>query len=345
MKTETRAKISAALKGNKNSLGHHHTAEAKAKVSAAMKGNKHGLGHPCSEEKKAKIAAANRINSAGKHPSEETRAKMSAALKGNKRTFGHHPTAETRAKMSAALKGNKNSLGHHHTAEVRAKMSAAHKGSHRSEETRAKMSAAHKGHPSCLKGRHLHTAEARAEISNRMKGNKHCLGRHLSEEAKARIGTANAINMKGKHPSEETRAKMSAALSGPKNPFYGKHHSDEIFRKILLTRQLKPTKQELRLKSILDKHFPGEWEFVGDGKVIIEGLCPDFININGKKAIIEHFGDYWHTKRGTSWRNTELGRVAAFDSYGFKCLVLWGHELKNEQNVVKKVEQFMKAIK
>lgn len=29
--------------------------------------------------------------------------------------------------------------------------------------------------------------------------------------------------------------------------------------------------------------------FVGIG-----GLCPDFVNCNGKKVIIELFGDYWH---------------------------------------------------
>ena len=48
-------------------------------------------------------------------------------------------------------------------------------------------------------------------------------GKTLSEEHKAKIGVANAISQRGKHLSEEHRAKMSAALRGDKNPMYGKH--------------------------------------------------------------------------------------------------------------------------
>ena len=39
-----------------------------------------------------------------------------------------------------------------------------------------------------------------------------------------------------------------------------------------------------------------EYDFVGDGKIMIGTKNPDFINIKIKK-IIEVFGDYWHTKK------------------------------------------------
>lgn len=82
---ETRAKLSAALKGRPaHNKGVKHTPEARAKMSAAQKaignippnhkGKKRG---PRSPETKAKLSAANK----GKHPSEETLAKMSAAQK------------------------------------------------------------------------------------------------------------------------------------------------------------------------------------------------------------------------------------------------------------------------
>ena len=39
------------------------------------------------------------------------------------------------------------------------------------------------------------------------------------------------LHMKGKHPSEETRKKISEANKGENHPFYGKHHSEEAKKK------------------------------------------------------------------------------------------------------------------
>lgn len=39
--------------------------------------------------------------------------------------------------------------------------------------------------------------------------------------------------------------------------------------------------------------FEDFFTFVGDGKVIIGGKNPDFINEKNKK-LIEVYGDYWH---------------------------------------------------
>ena len=47
------------------------------------------------------------------------------------------------------------------------------------------------------------------------------------EESRAKIGAAHI----GKHRTEETRAKMSAANRGEKNPMYGKHLSKEHIAK------------------------------------------------------------------------------------------------------------------
>lgn len=46
-------------------------------------------------------------------------------------------------------------------------------------------------------------------------------GRHLTEETKKKISRANSS------PSEETRAKLSKAMTGKNNPMYGKHHTEE----------------------------------------------------------------------------------------------------------------------
>lgn len=57
---ESRNKMRKSQLGNSNALGHQyqHTPEARAKISAAMKGKKHSLGHKDSPETRAKKSAA-----------------------------------------------------------------------------------------------------------------------------------------------------------------------------------------------------------------------------------------------------------------------------------------------
>jgi NUMOD3 motif len=92
---ETKAKMSAAQKGRKQSPGHwlglKHTSEAKAKMRAAKLGSEH---------------------------SPEHKAKIGAASKGNKYFLGHKHSPETKAKMSTAAKVRACA------PEARAKMSA-----------------------------------------------------------------------------------------------------------------------------------------------------------------------------------------------------------------------------
>ena len=61
-----------------------------------------------------------------------------------------------------------------------------------------------------------------------------------SEETKRKISIANS------NPSEETRRKRSLANLGEKNPFYGKHHTEETKKKIGdLGRGREKTEEEL----------------------------------------------------------------------------------------------------
>jgi group I intron endonuclease len=97
---ETRAKISAALMGNRLALGYVHTPETRAKISAALTGRSY------SPETLAKMSAAKK----GRPLSPEHRAKLSRP--------GHPPShttpmsATARAKISAALKGRVRSPEH-----------------------------------------------------------------------------------------------------------------------------------------------------------------------------------------------------------------------------------------
>ena len=99
---------------------------------------------------------------------------------------------------------------------------------------------------------------------------------------------------------------------------------------------LKPNYAEKKLKLILDKNFPKEFKINVDGRVIIANKIPDFINVNGKKAIVELFGSYWHEP------SEEASRKKLFSEYGFRTAIIWEKDLKNENVVVKKVKKVLK---
>lgn len=98
----------------------------------------------------------------------------------------------------------------------------------------------------------------------------------------------------------------------------------EIIRKIRKSK--KPTAPEKRLINIIEE-YKLPYKYVGDGTLTIYHLNPDFININGKKKLIEIFGDYYHTTLATEWKDTELGKIMIYNSFGFKCLILWDHDM------------------
>ena len=58
-----------------------------------------------------------------------------------------------------------------------------------------------------------------------------------SEETKKKIGKANSKALKGKTHSSNWSKIMSKKFSGQKNPFYGKHHSEETKKKISQNRK------------------------------------------------------------------------------------------------------------
>jgi hypothetical protein len=110
-------------------------------------------------------------------------------------------------------------------------------------------------------------------------------------------------------------------------------------KSVRLSLLAKPNKPEHQLNIILDELYPNQWEYVGDGKKIIYGKNPDFWN--GDHKLIELFGDYWHTTKARNYEETEEGRISFFKQYGYKCLVIWEHELKQPEQVVHKIIKYV----
>lgn len=108
-----------------------------------------------------------------------------------------------------------------------------------SEEHRRKLGDASRG-----KKRPPMSEEQKRKHSEFMKGNKFGLGKKHSPETKkkiavSRIGTPSPA--KGIPKSEEQKRKISESLSrsirGEKNPFWGKHHTEETKKKISETKR------------------------------------------------------------------------------------------------------------
>jgi very-short-patch-repair endonuclease len=68
----------------------------------------------------------------------------------------------------------------------------------------------------------------------------------------------------------------------------------------------------------------------------IENRNPDFVNVNGQKAIIEFDGDYWHNR----FPDKDRLRDATYKKYGYKILSINYIDLKNEESLKKKIHEF-----
>ena len=101
-------------------------------------------------------------------------------------------------------------------------------------------------------------------------------------------------------------------------------------------RNIKPNKPETLLIGLLDSLYPGEWKYTGDFSMTINGKCPDFVNCNGQKKIIEFNGSYWHQD------DIPGKREAIFAEYGYETLIIWDKELKNMESVKSKIQDFHK---
>jgi transposase-like protein len=224
------------------------------------------------------------------------------------------------------------------------------------EKWRQAISIALKGHPNWFRG---HTEETKKKIAEAMKDEKNPqYGKPRSEEHRRKLSESN----KGKILSEEHKSKISLALKGENNPNFGKAlpfeqrtKISEAVKKYMTTEKGKeqarkggalghkacwkrPTSAESKLLSILESVDAGSWQYVGDGSFTVGYKNPDFLNINGKKAVIELFGDYWH--RGEN----ECDRIQHYARYGFKCLVTWEHELEDKENLSNKLMKFIEEV-
>jgi hypothetical protein len=210
--------------------------------------------------------------------------------------------------------------GKHFSAKVRHNMSLARLGTHPSEATKVK-----------FRNRIISKA-TRKKISVTMTGRfvSRITRKKMSLTWKKRIKAGYVNHFKGCHFSKKHRKNMSLSA-------IGKIKSEKHLKAILRANCRRPNNKEKCLDSILQKNFPNEWKYVGRGDFFLGGKNPDFMNVNGKKLLIEMYGDYFH--RG----ETGEDRIAHFRQFGFDTIVIWEHELRDENRVVNRIENFIEG--
>lgn len=119
------------------------------------------------------------------------------------------------------------------------------------------------------------------------------------------------------------------------DPHYRKVMTEGI---ISFLRFKRPTSLEIKMDAILQEHYPREWKYVGDGQVLIGWKNPDFINVNGRKAVIEVLGRHWHPE------GDDIKLHLHYKKWGFNCLSIWEEELENPSLVKFKLDTFMGAM-
>lgn len=70
---------------------------------------------------------------------------------------------------------------------------------------------------------------------------------------------------------------------------------------------------------------------MGDYQICIGGRFPDFININGKKGVLELFGSFYHKPE-----QVEVV-IKHYREYGFSCIIIWEEELKDVESLLKHI--------
>ena len=355
-------KISQSMLGNANALGRIVSEETKQKISAANKGRLHTeeakrvmselaierwkdpnyakqVSEGCSKANKGRTfdeEFCRRVSEGKKgHPtSEETRQKISQSL------TGRTASEETKQKISQSMKSHGVSEETRHlisenilkafTPEVRQRMSQWHKGRELSEEIRKKIS----------DSLALNSEERGRKISEALMGNTNARGHTLSEATRQRISEASSKANLGRTYSPETIKRMSEARRKLwKDPEYAR----SVFRAV----NKRPNETELRLLDILDKHFPNEWKYVGDGRneeTWFGDRNPDFINANGKKQVIELFGTYWHDPVLFPDRPSEEELIAHYKKFGYDCTVIWEYDAWNEALVLRVLSGIMGIV-
>lgn len=168
-------------------------------------------------------------------------------------------------------------------------------------------------------------------LRNAPKGKR---GHKQTEETRKKISEFG----KGKLHTIEHNKKVSEGLT---RYYLNPANKQNLFKRL----SIKPNLPERKIIDLLKTILPNEYKYVGDGQFILGGLCPDFVNCNGQKKIIEVFGRVFHDplvsfRKRVPIYQTEAGRYAVFAQFGYETLTIWDDELNDMKSIKDKILSF-----
>ncbi len=150
--------------------------------------------------------------------------------------------------------------------------------------------------------------------------------------------------MKGKNTykrTEETKRKISIANARRKSTFESRQKTrismlkkwqEPEYRKSVL-RKRGMSSLETKMQTIIDKNsLP--YRFVGDGKFFIETKCPDFVNTNNKKIVIETYCKRHKDAYAGGFDKWRAQREQLFSKHGWKTLFFNPVDLNDEHYII-----------
>ena len=169
-------------------------------------------------------------------------------------------------------------------------------------------------------------------------------GRVVTQETKEKISQVKLAYVR-EHP--ESIEALSARRRGKPNPGFSQTVKrlwrDGYFPSALIDGwNLRPNKQEMALGEIIEEVCPNHFKYNGDYSlgISLNNCIPDFVNVNGKKQVIEFFGSYWHKEKG----RREEDKVAKYLEVGWDCLVVWDTELRQTDVLKDKLRAFVGGV-
>jgi len=280
--------------------GKHHSKATKEKISKALKGRK---GHKHTEETKRKLRE---LNLGSKNPNWKPKVELRCPVCG--KVFYVRPSAAKQGRKFCSIRCSniyrrkKRGSGWHH-----------------SEATKKKLKAI------------MNTPEVREKIASKLRGDRNPMKRpEVREKHKKAV-------------KEKQAPKIKKLIETDLN--YRRKILEASYKGWLkLTKQLQrylreglPNPAEKKLQEILNNILPGEYKY-NNGWFVLGTKIPDFVNVNGKKKLIELFGELYHKPEEVH------ERISYFKKYGWDTLIIWANELNNKKEVEEKILKFNNTL-
>ena len=166
-------------------------------------------------------------------------------------------------------------------------------------------------------------------------------GKHYPKLSEAKLGLSapyKGLVKSAEHCRNISLSKMgkpswNKGVVGYRNRPYPQSFYDSRGKCLVIS---KPTNPEIELGRLIEIACPGQYTYTGNGSLIIQGICPDYANVNGQKKVIEMFGNYWHSE------GSDSERIEKFKLLGFDCLVIWQSDLveKTREELISTIQKF-----